>query len=67
MRVQIASSVRLHSAFSRLIHGGWQFSDGHRLSGAELDDAVDVLEASAEAGVTTFDCADIYTGVEELY
>lgn len=52
---------------SRLIHGGWQFSRGHRLSGAELDDALDVLVASAEMGVTTFDCADIYTGVEELY
>lgn len=52
---------------SRLIHGGWQFSRGHRLSGAELDDALEVLVASAEMGVTTFDCADIYTGVEELY
>lgn len=54
-------------SISRLIHGGWQFSAGHRLSGAELDDAVEVLMASAELGVTTFDCADIYTGVEELY
>ena len=52
---------------SRLIHGGWQFSAGHRLSGRELSDAVEVLMASAELGVTTFDCADIYTGVEELY
>ncbi len=54
-------------SISRLIHGGWQFSDGHRLSGGELGDAVDVLMASAEMGVTTFDCADIYTGVEEIY
>lgn len=54
-------------SISRIIHGGWQFSSGHRLSKVELDDAVDVLEASAELGVTTFDCADIYTGVEELY
>ncbi len=54
-------------SISRLIHGGWQFSAGHRLSQAALDDGVDVLEASAELGVTTFDCADIYTGVEELY
>lgn len=52
---------------SRLIHGGWQFSAGHRLGGGALDDALDVLIASAELGVTTFDCADIYTGVEELY
>ncbi len=52
---------------SRLIHGGWQFSAGHRLGGPELDHALDVLTASAELGVTTFDCADIYTGVEELF
>jgi len=32
-----------------------------------LDDTIEVLVASADAGVTTFDCADIYTGVEELY
>jgi aryl-alcohol dehydrogenase-like predicted oxidoreductase len=54
-------------SISRLIHGGWQFSAGHRLSGPELDDAVEVLVESADLGVTTFDCADIYTGVEELY
>jgi len=52
---------------SRIIHGGWQFSAGHRLGGTALDDAVEVLVASADRGVTTFDCADIYTGVEELY
>jgi aryl-alcohol dehydrogenase-like predicted oxidoreductase len=54
-------------SISRLIHGGWQFSSGHRLGGAALDDALEVLVASADLGVTTFDCADIYTGVEELY
>lgn len=54
-------------SISRLIHGGWQFSAGHRLTGEGLDAALDVLVASADLGVTTFDCADIYTGVEELY
>ena len=54
-------------SISRLIHGGWQFSAGHRLGGPALDDALEVLVESAELGVTTFDCADIYTGVEELY
>ena len=54
-------------SISRLIHGGWQFSAGHRLGGPALDDALEVLVRSAELGVTTFDCADIYTGVEELY
>src|SRR5262249_5304418 len=28
--------------------------------------AVETLTAFAEGGITTFDCADIYTGVEEL-
>jgi aryl-alcohol dehydrogenase-like predicted oxidoreductase len=32
-----------------------------------VDDALEVLVRSADLGVTTFDCADIYTGVEELY
>ncbi|MGY8778664.1 MAG: aldo/keto reductase [Longimicrobiales bacterium] len=54
-------------SISRLIHGGWQFSAEHRMSGPALDDAVEVLIESAGAGMTTFDCADIYTGVEELY
>jgi aryl-alcohol dehydrogenase-like predicted oxidoreductase len=62
-RVELAPGYSI----SRLIHGGWQFSAGHRLGGAAVDDALDVLVASAELGVTTFDCADIYTGVEELF
>jgi aryl-alcohol dehydrogenase-like predicted oxidoreductase len=52
---------------SRLTLGGWQFAAGHRLDGAHLDAALDVLVEAADRGVTTFDCADIYTGVEELY
>lgn len=53
---------------SRLIHGGWQLSEGHR-PGARIDRraSVDELLRLVDAGVTTFDCADIYTGVEELY
>lgn len=62
-RAELAPGYRI----SRLVHGGWQFSAGHRLGGAALDDALEVLVASADLGVTTFDCADIYTGVEELY
>ena len=54
-------------SISRIIHGGWQFSAGHRLGGPEVDDAIEVLIAAADLGITTFDCADIYTGVEELY
>lgn len=49
---------------SRLIRGGWQLAGGH--GDVERDAAIADLVASAEAGILTFDCADIYTGVEEL-
>lgn len=49
---------------SRVIRGNWQLAGGH----GEIDRtaAVDDLIATAEAGITTFDCADIYTGVEAI-
>lgn len=49
---------------SRVIKGGWQLSDGHSTSVSE--DPVADMFAFAEQGINTFDCADIYTGVEEL-
>jgi aryl-alcohol dehydrogenase-like predicted oxidoreductase len=51
-------------SISRIIKGGWQLSQGH--SEGSKDHAVDDMFAFAEQGITTFDCADIYTGVEEL-
>ncbi|MEO1102261.1 MAG: aldo/keto reductase [Pseudomonadota bacterium] len=48
---------------TRVIRGGWQLAAGHGRNVS--DDAVADLLATAEAGITTFDCADIYTGVEE--
>ncbi|HVT52434.1 MAG TPA: aldo/keto reductase, partial [Dongiaceae bacterium] len=58
------STLRPGYRISRVIRGGWQLAGGH----GEIDReaAVADLVASAEAGITTFDCADIYTGVEEL-
>jgi aryl-alcohol dehydrogenase-like predicted oxidoreductase len=58
------SVLRPGYRISRVIRGGWQLAGGH----GEIDRAAAVadLVASAEAGITTFDCADIYTGVEEL-
>lgn len=53
---------------SPLIQGGWQISAGHRLTnGARGNDTdwVELLAQRALEGKTTFDCADIYTGVEE--
>jgi aryl-alcohol dehydrogenase-like predicted oxidoreductase len=49
---------------SRVIRGGWQLAGGH----GEIDraQAVDDLVAAFDAGIVTYDCADIYTGVEEL-
>lgn len=48
----------------RLIKGGWQLAGGHGT--VDADRAVADMFAFAEAGVTAFDCADIYTGVESL-
>ncbi len=56
----------------RLINGGWQLSEGHdptanvgasRHGEAKLAE----LRSLVNAGLTTFDGADIYTGVEALY
>jgi aryl-alcohol dehydrogenase-like predicted oxidoreductase len=47
-----------------VIRGGWQMAAGHSQTRAAT--AVDDMIAFADAGITTFDCADIYTGVEEL-
>ncbi len=49
---------------SRVIRGGWQLAGGHGAidTGAAIGDLI----AAAQAGITTFDCADIYTGVEEI-
>jgi aryl-alcohol dehydrogenase-like predicted oxidoreductase len=49
---------------ARLIKGGWHLAGGHGpvdRTAAKRDMALFV-----EAGITSFDCADIYTGVEEL-
>lgn len=49
---------------SRVIKGGWHLAGDH----APVDpvQALADMAAFVEAGVTTFDCADIYTGVETL-
>jgi aryl-alcohol dehydrogenase-like predicted oxidoreductase len=49
---------------SRLIKGGWQLARGH--GSAAPDDPLSDMDRFVDAGITTFDCADIYTGVEEL-
>jgi len=59
-----------HTAdFPRVIVGAWQLSLGHHNDGPGLDDSLDRLERIVElqrgAAAVAFDCADIYSGVEE--
>ncbi|NTF45467.1 aldo/keto reductase [Rhizobium rhizogenes] len=49
---------------SRVIRGGWQLAGGH--GAVDRLQAVTDLIAAFDAGIRTYDCADIYTGVEEL-
>ncbi|MDX8452411.1 aldo/keto reductase [Mesorhizobium sp. VK9D] len=49
---------------SRVIRGGWQLAGGH--GAIDRQQAVSDLIATFDAGIFTYDCADIYTGVEEL-
>jgi aryl-alcohol dehydrogenase-like predicted oxidoreductase len=51
-------------SISRLIKGGWHLAGGH--GAVDPDRAMADMAKFVEAGITTFDCADIYTGVEEL-
>jgi aryl-alcohol dehydrogenase-like predicted oxidoreductase len=52
-------------AISRVIRGGWQLAGGH--GPIDRNRALEDLIAAFDVGVFTFDCADIYTGVEEIY
>ena len=58
------TSLRPGYEISRVIKGGWQLAGDH----GEVDSerVVKDMAAFVDAGVTAFDCADIYTGVEEL-
>ncbi len=49
---------------SRVLKGGWQLAGGH--GAVDVDAALADMDRYVEAGITTFDCADIYTGVEAL-
>ncbi|MCC8128111.1 MAG: aldo/keto reductase [Clostridiales bacterium] len=53
--------------FNRVINGCWQLSAEHCLQGhLDIRDALRGFHMLVEQGFTTFDCADIYTGVEEI-
>lgn len=58
------TELRPGYAISRVIKGGWQLAGDH--GPVDRADAVRDMEAFLDAGITTFDCADIYVGVEEM-
>jgi aryl-alcohol dehydrogenase-like predicted oxidoreductase len=51
-------------AVSRIIKGGWHLAGGH--GPVDRVAAKRDMAAFVDAGISSFDCADIYTGVEEL-
>ena len=51
-------------SISRLIKGGWHLAGDHGV--IERQQAIEDMARFVETGITTFDCADIYTGVEQL-
>lgn len=61
-RVTLAPGYRV----SRLITGCWQLAEGHGGNRQSAEEILRRFMAGVEAGFTTFDCADIYTGVEAL-
>jgi aryl-alcohol dehydrogenase-like predicted oxidoreductase len=60
MRIAIGPEYEI----SRVIKGGWHLAGDH--GAIDREQAVHDMAAFVEAGITTFDCADIYTGVEAL-
>ncbi|WP_298922315.1 aldo/keto reductase [uncultured Roseobacter sp.] len=56
--------LRPDHRISRVIKGGWQLAGDH--GAVDRSAAIRDMEAFVDAGVTTFDCADIYVGVEEM-
>ena len=61
-RVELAPGY----AVPPVIVGGWQHATGHSAAPVERDRLFRRWAAMTEQGLDTFDCADIYTGVEAL-
>jgi aryl-alcohol dehydrogenase-like predicted oxidoreductase len=62
MPVELAPGYRI----APLVTGCWQLANDHGAASAPMAALFDNWRIGLEAGFTTFDCADIYTGVEEL-
>jgi len=57
-------SLSADYAISAIIKGGWHLAGGH--GAVDPDQALRDMALFVDSGITTFDCADIYTGVELL-
>ncbi|MEE4217080.1 MAG: aldo/keto reductase [Xanthomonadales bacterium] len=62
MRTELAPGYSI----SRVINGCWQLTPDHGGGPGSETEAMRQLSEQLESGFTTFDCADIYTGVESL-
>ena len=64
MKQSLRTDLAAGYSISRLLKGGWQLAGGH----GAIDPAAAIADMHAyyDAGITAFDCADIYTGVEEM-
>ena len=62
MRTELAPGYFI----SRVINGCWQLAPDHGGGPGTEADVMRMLSERVEHGFTTFDCADIYTGVESL-
>ena len=56
--------IRPGYSISKVIKGGWHLAGGHGI--IDQNKALEDMYQFVKAGITTFDRADIYTGVEEL-
>ena len=65
-RVEMIPRIELAPRYdiARVIKGGWHLAGDH--GRIDREQAIQEMGLFVEAGVTTFDCADIYSGVEEL-
>ena len=62
MRIELAPGYSI----SRVINGCWQLTPDHGGGPGTEAEVMRLLSERVEYGFTTFDCADIYTGVESL-
>lgn len=64
MIVPETASLRPGHEISRVVKGGWQLAGDH--GAVDRAAAIADMESFVDAGIVAFDCADIYTGVEEM-